>query len=206
MKIKCYYTGPLQVNTYLCYDEESLEALVVDPGGPSNQLVSDIKDNKLILKYVFLTHGHGDHIGGVEDLKEKFPQAKLVAGAKEASMLSGALDNVSGELFGRSISLIADISVKENDTLSIGSVNFRVIETPGHTPGGISLYTKGLVFSGDTLFRQSIGRTDFPGGDQRQLFDSIRQKLYTLPEDTVVLPGHMEQTEIGFEKRNNYFV
>lgn len=206
MKIKCYYTGPLQVNTYLCYDEESLEALVVDPGGPSNQLVSDIKDNKLILKYVFLTHGHGDHIGGVEDLKEKFPQAMLVAGAKEASMLSGALDNVSGELFGRSISLIADISVKENDTLSIGSVNFRVIETPGHTPGGISLYTKGLVFSGDTLFRQSIGRTDFPGGDQRQLFDSIRQKLYTLPEDTVVLPGHMEQTEIGFEKRNNYFV
>ncbi len=206
MKLKCYYTGPLQVNTYLCYDEESLEALVVDPGGPSNQLVSDIKDNKLILKYVFLTHGHGDHIGGVEDLKEKFPQAKLVAGAKEASMLSGALDNVSGELFGRSISLIADISVKENDTLSIGSVNFRVIETPGHTPGGISLYTKGLVFSGDTLFRQSIGRTDFPGGDQRQLFDSIRQKLYTLPEDTVVLPGHMEQTEIGFEKRNNYFV
>ncbi len=178
----------------------------MDPGGPSNQLVSDIKDNKLILKYVFLTHGHGDHIGGVEDLKEKFPQAKLVAGAKEASMLSGALDNVSGELFGRSISLIADISVKENDTLSIGSVNFRVIETPGHTPGGISLYTKGLVFSGDTLFRQSIGRTDFPGGDQRQLFDSIRQKLYTLPEDTVVLPGHMEQTEIGFEKRNNYFV
>lgn len=206
MKIKCYYTGPIQVNTYLCYDEETLEGFVVDPGGPSASLLNDIDENHVSLKYVLLTHGHGDHIGGVEELMARYPDAKLVASHKEMDLLTNKLDNVSREMFGRTIILHPDLLVKEGDMLSIGNISFKVLETPGHTPGGICFYTTGIVFSGDTLFRQSIGRTDFPGGDQRLLFNSIREKLYTLPEDTVVLPGHMGQTDIGFEKRNNYFV
>ena len=206
MKIFPYIAGPIQTNVYLVLDEETKHGFVVDPGAHSDKLLKDINENQVILDYVVLTHAHGDHIGGVEELLELFPEAKLMVGARELPMLNGKLDNSSREICGKDIKLNPDKWLDDDETFTCGNMTFKVIETPGHTPGGICLYSPGVLFSGDTLFRQSVGRTDFPGGDTSKLIASIRNKLFTLPEDTIVLPGHMEATDIGFEKRNNYFV
>lgn len=206
MKIIPYLTSPIQTNTYLVFDESTGKGFVVDPGGPCKALLKDIEEEHVELQYVVLTHGHGDHIGGVEEILQMYTGCKLAYGTNEVDMLNGKIDNASAEMFGRDILLNAHLLLNDNDTFEVGNMSFKILETPGHTPGGISLYTEGVVFTGDTLFRQSVGRTDFPGGDFNQLSQSIREKLYTLPDDTVVLPGHMQQSNIGFEKRNNYFV
>ncbi|MCQ2550885.1 MAG: MBL fold metallo-hydrolase [Clostridia bacterium] len=206
MKILSYLAGPIKTNCYLTFDEESLEGFVVDPGAHCQKLLDDITKYGITLKYVVLTHGHGDHIGGVEELLELYPACQLLGGLKEEPLFLGKIDNSSREICGKDLILHCDKLLAEGDEITCGNMCFKVIETPGHTPGGICLYTPGVLFSGDTLFRQSIGRTDFPGGDQVALFKSIREKLYVLPEDTIVLPGHMEETQIGFEKRYNYFV
>lgn len=206
MKIFPYLTGPIQTNVYLVLDEETKHGFVVDPGAHSSKLFQDLKENQVILDYVVLTHAHGDHIGGVQELLAHYPEAKLMAGVNEMPMMNGKLDNSSREICGRDILLTPDKLLEDGETFDCGNMTFKVIETPGHTPGGICLYSPGVLFSGDTLFRQSVGRTDFPGGDTAKLIASIKNKLFTLPEDTLVLPGHMETTDIGFEKRNNYFV
>lgn len=206
MKIFPYIAGPIQTNLYLAFDEETKHGFVVDPAAHCTKLLEDLKKHEVVLEYIVLTHAHGDHIGGVEELLELYPNAKLLAGVNEVPMMNGMLDNSSREICGKNILLKPDLLLEDGEIIVCGKMSFKVIETPGHTPGGICLYSPGVLFSGDTLFRQSVGRTDFPGGDTAALISSIKNKLFVLPEDTLVLPGHMESTDIGFEKRNNYFV
>lgn len=206
MKVFSYVTGPIQTNTYLAYDEETNKAFIVDPGDYSPKLAKQAMDLGLDIEYIILTHGHGDHIGGVAQFQRDFAGAKLVAHQDEKEMLSDGDINCSAEIFGRTIVLDADIYVKGGDTLDVGNMKLAFIATPGHTKGGMSIYVDGKLFSGDTLFRYSIGRTDFYGGDFDTLMHSIKKRLFTLPDDTVVLPGHMGASTIGDEKKGNPFV
>lgn len=206
MVIERFLTGPIQVNTYLAYDEETKEGFIVDPGAYCPELTSNAEEAGVDIKYIILTHGHGDHIGGIEGHLKDFPGAKIVAHEDEAEMLENPQYNLSLEVCGTPVSIKADIFVRDKDTLKVGNLELTFIHTPGHTKGGMCIYTAGHLFSGDTLFRQSIGRSDFYGGDYRSLINSIKDRLYVFPDDTKVYPGHMGMTTIGDEKRGNPFV
>lgn len=198
-------TGPIQVNTYLAYDESGT-GFLVDPGGYDSRLVEVIRQESIDLAYILLTHAHGDHIGGVPAFQEVFPEAKLVAYEGEKELLHDGHLNASDMLLGKPLTLEADLYVRDRQTMTIGQTDVTFFHTPGHTKGSMCIAGDGFVFSGDTLFRASIGRTDFYGGDFGQIIDSIRGVLFAMPEDTVVYPGHMGVTTIGFEKENNPFV
>ena len=218
LRIKAYVVGSIETNCYLVWDDVSTEAMIVDPGAYADQIRRDIEQEGLSLRYIALTHGHCDHIGGVEKFREAFPAALLAAGAAEAELLGDPFMNASFMFFGKKIALSPDIAFSEGDELKLGGVSFLVLETPGHTPGGICFYTQetdgelvgeplsGTVFTGDTLFHFSIGRTDLEGGNFDELKASIHSKLFTLPDDTLALPGHMGATTIGIEKVGNPYV
>ena len=207
MRITNLPSGALQANTYLAVDEKTNEGFIVDPGGYNKVLTKEVRDNDVNIKYIILTHGHSDHICGVNEHKAEFPDAKIVAYKDEEAMLENPNLNQSPG-FGVPYSTKADILVSDGDELKVGDVTLKFIHTPGHTEGGMCIYVKEAkaLFSGDTLFRQSIGRTDFPGGSYKEIMESIRKKLFLLPDDTNVFPGHMGMTSIGFEKENNPFV
>ena len=207
MRITNLPSGALQANTYLAVDEKTNEGFIVDPGGYNKVLTKEVRDNNVNIKYIILTHGHSDHICGVNEHKAEFPDAKIVAYKDEEAMLENPNLNQSPG-FGVPYSTKADILVSDGDELKVGDVTLKFIHTPGHTEGGMCIYVKEAkaLFSGDTLYRQSIGRTDFPGGSYKEIMDSIRKKLFLLPDDTNVFPGHMGMTSIGFEKENNPFV
>ncbi len=207
MRITNLPSGALQANTYLAVDEKTNEGFIVDPGGYNKVLTKEVRDNDVNIKYIILTHGHSDHICGVNEHKAEFPDAKIVAYKDEEAMLENPNLNQSPG-FGVPYSTKADILVSDGDELKVGDVTLKFIHTPGHTEGGMCIYVKEAkaLFSGDTLFCQSIGRTDFPGGSYKEIMDSIRKKLFLLPDDTNVFPGHMGTTSIGFEKENNPFV
>lgn len=207
MRITNLPSGALQANTYLAVDEKTNEGFIVDPGGYNKVLTKEVRDNDVNIKYIILTHGHSDHICGVNEHKAEFPDAKIVAYKDEEAMLENPNLNQSPG-FGVPYSTKADILVSDGDELKVGDVTLKFIHTPGHTEGGMCIYVKEAkaLFSGDTLFCQSIGRTDFPGGSYKEIMDSIRKKLFLLPDDTNVFPGHMGMTSIGFEKENNPFV
>lgn len=205
MEIKCLQSGALGVNTYYVRDEETNEGYIVDPGGYSQRLESLIKEDGCKIRYIILTHGHGDHIGGVESYKNLY-NCPVVASELEKELLADPYMNASLDCCGRNISMAADIWVKDCDSLKVGNMELKFLSTPGHTPGGMCIYTGDVVFSGDTLFQMSVGRTDFPGGSYPQLQRSIKEKLFVLPDDTRVYPGHMGSTNIGLEKRSNPFV
>ena len=205
MEVIEYQTGPLRVNTYLVFDEAK-EAFLVDPGSYLKQISNKITEKELDLKYIVLTHGHGDHIGGIAAFKADFPEVKVVALDEEKSTLNDSVLNNSKILLGGEVTMDADVYVHDGMTMKIGNMDLKFLATPGHTPGGMSILIGDVVFSGDTLFKTSIGRTDMPGGDYNQLIDSIRTKLFTLPDDTKVYTGHMGNTTIGWEKKHNPFV
>lgn len=206
MIIKSFLSGPLAVNSYLAADESTKKAFVVDLGGHNSDMVNYIRENGLDVEYLILTHGHGDHIGGVESFLKEFPSAKLVASANEKQVLEDPNLNMSTYTCGRPVILKADQYVSDGETIKVGNMELHFIQTPGHTPGGMCILVDDVLFSGDTLFEQSIGRTDFPGSSYEAIKDSIRNKLFQLPDNTSVLPGHMGPTTIGFEKENNPFV
>lgn len=206
MVIDRFLTGPIQVNTYLAYDEETKEGFIVDPGAYCPELTAKAEEAGVDIKYIILTHGHGDHIGGIEGHLKDFPDAKIVAYEDEAEMLENPQYNLSLEVCGKPVSVSADIYVKDKETLKVGNLELTFIHTPGHSKGGMCIYTAGHLFSGDTLFRQSIGRSDFYGGDYRVLINSIKDRIYVFPDDTKVYPGHMGMTTVGDEKRGNPFV
>lgn len=192
-------------NTWLLYDDVSLEGVLVDPAAPSEVLLERIKDLNLKIKMIINTHGHGDHIGGNAFFAERL-NAPLAIHKDDAAMLTDNLKNLSAYM-GSSLPIkAADVLLEDGYTLNLGEYELKVIHTPGHTPGGICLYIDKYLISGDTLFELSIGRTDFPGGSHSGLIRSIREKLFVLPDDVIVFPGHGPQTTIGLEKSNNPFL
>ena len=209
MLVKQYEVGNFAVFCYLIGDEESREGLFIDPADDAKKLFAEAKSHGLDkIKYIVNTHSHVDHIMGNAEMA-KITGAKIVIHEKDARDLVRVPPYLL-EMFGATPSPQADILVKENDTIQVGHIKLKVIHTPGHSPGGMSLYLDGMVFTGDTLFVGSVGRTDFPGSSWDVLEASIRQKLYVLPGETKVFPGHnygpSPSSTIQNEKRYNPFV
>ena len=192
-------------NTWLLYDDEAKEGILVDPSAPSTLLLKRIEALDLKIVMIVNTHGHGDHIGGNGFFRDKL-NTQLAIHPADASMLGDNKKNMS-EYMGTPLpGLSADRLLEDGDTFKLGDHIVTVIHTPGHTPGCICLLCEKYLISGDTLFEMSIGRTDFPGGSHAAIVDSIRDKLFILPDDVVVFPGHGPTTAIGLEKKNNPFV
>lgn len=203
MLIKSIVVGPLEVNCFIVADEGSKKAMVVDPGDEPDRIMDAIKNNDFVVEYIICTHGHFDHVGAVSDLKKE-TDAKVLIHNDELEIYNAAKDMAA--FWGYDLDPLPDpdILVKEGESIKIGDLSFKVIHTPGHSPGGICLYGEGIVITGDTLFAGSVGRTDFHGGDMNRLKESFK-RLMSLPENTRVLPGHGPETTIGREKRENMF-
>jgi hydroxyacylglutathione hydrolase len=199
--------GMLGCNCSVIGDEISREAIVIDPGDDVSKIIAILERNGLTVKMIVITHAHIDHIGGAEKLRDHTGAPVYMHEADK--MLSDRLDMQAAWL---GIETPKDPGIdkpaREGDIIRAGSIEAHVLHTPGHTPGSISLYLplENKIIAGDTLFQGSVGRTDLPGGDTAQIGRSIRGKLYTLPEDTIVFPGHGDTTTIGQEKRHNAFV
>jgi glyoxylase-like metal-dependent hydrolase (beta-lactamase superfamily II) len=209
VQIRTVVSMPFEENTYVVWLSGQQEAVVIDPGLEPELIHECLADEGLSVAAILNTHGHADHIAGNDDMKRRFPRAPLIIGANEAGMLGDPMANLSAP-FGLSIvSPPADRTVAEGDTVEAAGMSFEVLEMPGHSPGHVVFLYRArpiLVFGGDVLFRGSIGRTDFPGGSHDQLLDGIRRKLYCLPDETVVYPGHGPATTVGQERRTNPFV
>jgi glyoxylase-like metal-dependent hydrolase (beta-lactamase superfamily II) len=209
MQIKHFLVGGIGTNCYLAWDESdstNKPAFLIDPAGAADKIKKTIDEEGLDLKYIILTHGHGDHTGGVVEIKRYFPSAQLAVSGAELDLLKNDSMNYSKSINGREFDLEPDVLLNDGDVLEVGSLKLKIITTPGHTKGGISIYVGDVLFSGDTLFARSIGRTDLPTGNYDEIVSSIRNKLFKLPDETVVLPGHEAQTTIGYEKKHNPFV
>jgi len=205
MFLKHLQVGPLETNCYIIADEKSRIAAIIDPGDNANEIINAVQEAKLKIKYIFLTHGHCDHIAALKEVKEA-TDAKIVIHEQDAHMLSSAESNLSFLLGEEFTQPLPDIKLTDNKEFKIGDLVLNIIHTPGHTSGGISIQVDNLVFTGDTLFAGSIGRTDFPGGSYDKLIRSIKEKLLTLPDDTKIYPGHGEPSTIGYEKMRNPFL
>lgn len=206
MKIEKLVVGAVMTNCYIVHDETAGDALVVDPGAAAGVIAKKIKEMELHLRGILLTHGHFDHILAADDLRREFG-AKLFCSTEEKELAADPYQN-AGQQFGCGRGVMADGTFADGERLTFGALSFRVIATPGHTKGGVCFYfePEGVLFSGDTLFFESVGRTDFPTGNAEVLAASIREKLFSLPGETKVYPGHGPATTIAYEKENNLYV
>ncbi len=202
--------GYLFTNCYLVACEETLDALVIDPGfnNEGSKVLNEVARRNLRVKYIVNTHGHVDHISGNARVKEA-TGARIAVHHADAEMLREPLKNLSTPFLGLTVvSPPPDLTLQDGGKIKVGFLEFEVVHTPGHTPGSISLYCRDekVVFTGDTLFAGSIGRTDLPGASHERLIRSIREKLLIMPDDTVVYPGHGDRTTIGRERMWNPFI
>ncbi len=205
MIVKTLLVGPIQTNCYVVGCEKTKEGMVIDPGGSEEVILREIEQLGLTIKYVINTHGHFDHTLADEAIV-KATGAPLAIHPADVPLLH---DGGGARFFGfNAPSIEADMSLEDGDILKVGELTFEVIHTPGHSPGGVSLYNEdeGVIFSGDTLFCMGIGRYDLPGGDFRILMASIRDKILSLPPHTVVYPGHGPATTVGRERQSNPFL
>ncbi len=204
MQIETVPVGQLDTNCYLVFDEESREAMVIDPGDEPDRIRAIIDARKLQPIYIVFTHAHYDHVCAVRELKDRY-QAKIVMHEAEARTYDETKKRCMAWGYEATDFPRPDLIVKEDDSLQVGKACFRIIHTPGHTPGGICIYGEDLLFAGDTLFRGSVGRTDLPGGSTSDLLRSL-VKLARLEPSTRVFCGHDEETTIGAEIRSNPFM
>lgn len=197
--------GDLGTNCYIIGDPDSKEAFVIDPDDDP-AVVDTLKERGLTCIGILLTHGHSDHIHGVQTLMDTYG-APVYIHERDLPCLYDPQVNLS-VLHGRPVTITGGTikTVKDGQHIGSGKMDFQVLETPGHTVGGVCYYMSPAVFVGDTLFRESVGRTDFPGGDFEALAQSIRTKLFTLPDQTMAYPGHGPETQIAFEKENNPYL
>lgn len=197
--------GPFASNCYLVGAESNKEGIIIDPGAEADEILQKVKDLGLKVKFIVLTHAHIDHVGALKETRES-TGARVAIHADDAVGLQTR--RPVNPLFGFPLPVPPppDQLLKDGDSLDIGNLHFRVLHTPGHTPGGICLLGDGVVFSGDTLFNLSIGRTDMPGGSYAQLLNGIHTKLMVLPDSTIVYPGHGPPSTIGDERRMNPFL
>ena len=205
MILQVFTLGSLQANCYLVGCEESKKAAVIDPGGDPSAVVAAARREGLTIELIINTHGHLDHVAGNAALRDA-TGARLCISREDGPMLSDASLNLSLLVGMRLPPIEPDVLLDDNSQLSIGQLEFAVLLTPGHTPGGLCLYGEGVLFTGDTLFAGSIGRTDLPGGNYEQLIESIQTKLLDLPTATEVYPGHGPSSTIALEKMGNPFL
>ena len=208
MKLKQLIVGSMAVCCYIIVCEKSGKAAVIDPGGDVDKILAELDQLGGTLEYIIATHGHPDHVCGNKKL-QKASGAKIIMHEEDADFFGRPEVEKYFSMLGLEPSPPVDIRVKEGDEIRIGEIVFQVIHTPGHTPGGMCLYSNPELITGDTLFVGGLGRTDFPGGSHQELIASIRKKLLVLPEETVVWPGHGyggSRSTIGEEKRSNPFL
>jgi glyoxylase-like metal-dependent hydrolase (beta-lactamase superfamily II) len=203
MEYRQFILGELQTNCYLLWS--GTEAGIIDPGGSVDEVIRFIDQQGLQLKWIVNTHGHADHIIGNRPLQKQYDVPIFIHPA-DREMLTSSTANLSAFIGAPMTSPDAKATIKNGDTLALGEERLQVLETPGHTQGGISLYIPGRIFAGDTLFYESIGRTDLPGGNHWQLLNAIRDRLLVLPPETVVLPGHGPASTIAHEIEWNPFI
>lgn len=206
MKIENFVLGPIGTNCYVVTNEETKECFAVDMAACPKEYVEHIRKAGLTMKGLFLTHGHFDHILGIDSFLKEF-LVPVYAGVEEQPVLADARLNVAS-MYGGNYTFTGVEVLEDGQELECAGIKIRVLHTPGHTIGGCCYYLpeEKVLFSGDTLFCGSIGRTDLPTGSSSTLVRSVREKLMCLPEETHVYPGHMDETTIGYEKQQNPFV
>lgn len=198
--IESLEVGPIGANCYIVSSNSTNNAFLIDPGGEADRIKKRLEKRSLNLKFIINTHGHGDHI-----LCNGYFKVPVYVHSLEKDFLTDPEKNLSG-MFGFLIKKPGSVKlVSDGEKISMDDLELQIIHTPGHTPGGISIKLDGVVFTGDTLFAGGIGRTDLAYGDERALFNSIKEKLFTLNDDTIIYPGHGENSTIGREKRSNPF-
>ena len=196
-----FIVGPMAENCYLVADPATKDACLIDPGADPHKISRAIARNGFSLKFIVNTHGHGDHIGANGQFN-----VPICVHPLDKDFLTDPEKNMSRSFMLSIKSPSASRMLEDGDSIGLGALKFEVMHTPGHTPGSISLKLEGVVFTGDTLFQGGVGRTDFSYGDEKALFNSIKKKLLTLPDDTIIYPGHGEPSTIGEEKRSNPFL
>ena len=206
-KITGVASGPIGTNCYSIINDETKEAILIDASGRKEKLLSLIKKNDAKVTTILLTHAHFDHMDGVSGIREEFPDLEVIIGKNDLPLLENPTLNLSLSFMGDPISEHADRTVSDGDTIQLIGLDIKCIEVPGHTKGGMCYYFEEnkMIFDGDTLFCGSIGRSDFPTGDGEALLKGISDRIFSLPDETVVYPGHNMRTTVGREKQENMF-
>lgn len=205
MLIERIPAGVYAANCYVITCEETGKAAIIDPGGDAKDILKFIENHQLELSFILLTHGHGDHIGGVADILS-LKKVPVYIHKEDAYLLSDADKNLSSFMSGPKIEVEADRLLEDQEIIELGKLKLKILHTPGHTLGSICVFVEDVVFTGDTLFANSIGRTDLEGGSFKSIIQSILLKLFTLPDETKVMPGHGPASTISIEKLTNPFV
>lgn len=205
MFLKKMELGSLKANCYIIANSDTKYAAIIDPGDAIDKIINTIEENNLKVKYIILTHGHCDHIGAAEELKN-ITNAPIYVHKNDLALLEDKNKNYSAMIGRKVVEFSTDNFLEDGDILKLGNLQLEILHTPGHTQGGICIYVDDIVFTGDTLFANSIGRTDFVGGDYNQIIDSINTKLMVLSDYVRVLPGHGPESNIGVERSTNPFI